>query len=233
MSVRIKFISLAEPANIDYYILYRSSSEAGTYVDINHITHTGDGISHEYLDVSGTIDNWYKLQTHLDTGETSSLSPAFKAIALNVCNVYGTIITPQGNPISGEDVVIKIAGIETEYDDKLIFKESNYDKEKLCVIDKTLRQRKLDSSGNFSFTGTYAEYDDIELPAIKLYDLCDLFGFRVDFYVSSIAYDNEDYGDVKLQISFDGGVTYYYWNIVTWSLAGINDFLPSSDIETK
>ena len=37
--------------------------------------------------------------------------------------MWGKIYTPQGVPISGAEVVAKIAGVETEYDDKLMSKE--------------------------------------------------------------------------------------------------------------
>ena len=97
------------------------------------------------------------------------------------------------------------------------FEDADFDREKLCVVNKKLQQRKVDENGEFSFSGTYEEYVDIELPVIKLYDLSELFGFRVDMTVPAIAYNNSDYGDVKLQLSFDGGDTYFYWNIVSRS----------------
>lgn len=123
MTVRVSFLSLSEPANISKYKLFRSPTETGTFSEITEVTHTGPGIILTYDDPTGTSDDWYKLQTILDTLETSGLSPAFPVAPKATCNIYGFIIKPDGSPIEDALVKARIAGIPAELADKLISKE--------------------------------------------------------------------------------------------------------------
>ena len=117
-----------------------------------------------------------------------------------------------------------------EYDSRY-FHDATYDVEKVCIVNGRLKQRKTDASGEYSTDGTYDQYNDVELPPVKLYDLTELFGFRVDMAISRLGYSNDDYGDVKFQVSFDGGTSYYYWDVGGWAVAGASDYSTRDEVE--
>jgi hypothetical protein len=103
VAVTISFPPNPEP-DVDFYNVYKSNTQTqtGPFTLIGTVDHDGMETSLTYLDATGTIADWYKLEAVNLENVPSLATAAFKPIsAANLTRLYDTIYDASQKPAVG------------------------------------------------------------------------------------------------------------------------------------